>query len=105
MLSGPDTALGFDEKRGVEIAIKDIGGNLLGHPIKLNAEDDQCNAEGGQTAATKLASTPQHGDRARPRLLVSGDAGGADPVAGRHRRYRHRVHRPGADRARPQAGI
>ena len=27
-----------------------------GHPIKFYAEDSQCNAEGGQTAATKLAS-------------------------------------------------
>ncbi len=58
VLSGPDTALGLDEKRGIEIAIKDVGGKLFGHPIKLDSEDDQCNAEGGQTAATKLASTP-----------------------------------------------
>jgi len=58
VLSGPDTALGVDEKRGAEIAIKDVGGKLLGHPIVLDAEDDQCDAEGGQTAATKLASTP-----------------------------------------------
>ncbi len=58
VLSGPDTALGLDEKRGIEIAIKDAGGKLLGHPLKLDSEDDQCNAEGGQTAATKLASTP-----------------------------------------------
>ena len=47
VLSGPDTALGVDEKRGVEIGIKDIGGKLLGHPIVLQAEDDTCNAEGG----------------------------------------------------------
>lgn len=59
VLSGPDTALGLDEKRGVEIAFKDLGGKLMGHPLKLNAEDDTCNAEGGQTAATKLASNPQ----------------------------------------------
>ncbi len=58
VLSGPDTALGLDEKRGAEIAIKDMGGKLMGHPIVLDAQDDQCNAEGGQTAATKLASTP-----------------------------------------------
>lgn len=58
VLSGPDTALGLDEKRAVEIAIKDAGGKLLGHPLVLDAEDDQCTAEGGQTAATKLASTP-----------------------------------------------
>ena len=34
------------------------GGKLLGHPLVLDAQDDQCSAEGGQTAATKLASTP-----------------------------------------------
>jgi branched-chain amino acid transport system substrate-binding protein len=59
VLSGADTALGQDEKRGVEIAFKDVGGKLLNHPLKLNAEDDGCNAEGGQTAATKLAANPQ----------------------------------------------
>jgi branched-chain amino acid transport system substrate-binding protein len=59
VLSGADTALGLDEKRGVEIAFKELGGSVLGHPLKLNAEDDACNAEGGQTAATKLAANPQ----------------------------------------------
>jgi branched-chain amino acid transport system substrate-binding protein len=59
VMSGADSALGIDEKRGVEIAIKDHGGSLLGHPIKLIVEDSGCNAEGGQTAATKLASHPE----------------------------------------------
>lgn len=58
VLSGPDTALGVDEKRAIEIGAKNVGGKLLGHPIALDFEDDQCNAEGGQTAATKLASIP-----------------------------------------------
>ncbi|MDA8052459.1 MAG: branched-chain amino acid ABC transporter substrate-binding protein [Rhodospirillales bacterium] len=58
VLSGPDTALGLDEQRGVEVAIHDMGGKLLGHPIQFHPEDDQCTAEGGQTAATKLASIP-----------------------------------------------
>ena len=58
ILSGADTADGEDQKRGVEIAIKDWGGMLDGHPIKLNAEDSLCSAEGGQTAATKLAANP-----------------------------------------------
>jgi branched-chain amino acid transport system substrate-binding protein len=58
VLSGPDTALGTDQKRAVEIAIKDMGGNLVGHPIKFSAEDSLCNAEGGQTAATKIAANP-----------------------------------------------
>src|SRR6202167_3372952 len=58
VVSGADSALGIDEKRGVEIAIKAQGGTLVGHPIKLNVEDDGCNAEGGQTAATKIAASP-----------------------------------------------
>ncbi|HKX08790.1 MAG TPA: branched-chain amino acid ABC transporter substrate-binding protein [Stellaceae bacterium] len=60
VMSGPDSALGTDEKRAVDIAIKDNGGKLLGHPIKFNVEDAACNAEGGQTAATKLASNPRN---------------------------------------------
>jgi branched-chain amino acid transport system substrate-binding protein len=58
VLSGSDTADGEDQKRGVEVAIKDVGGQLDGHPIKLIAEDSLCSAEGGQTAATKLAANP-----------------------------------------------
>ena len=58
VLSGADTALGLDQKRAVEVAIKDHGGKLVGHPIKFNVEDSLCNAEGGQTAATKLAANP-----------------------------------------------
>jgi branched-chain amino acid transport system substrate-binding protein len=57
-LTGPDTALGLDEKRAVEVAFDEIGNELLGHPIQFIAEDGQCNAEGGQAAATKLASVP-----------------------------------------------
>src|SRR5215467_8104397 len=56
VLSGPDGALGLDQKRGVELAIADHQKALVGHPIKFSAEDSLCNAEGGQTAATKLAA-------------------------------------------------
>jgi branched-chain amino acid transport system substrate-binding protein len=56
VLSGPDSALGIDQKRGVEIAIKDLGGKLAGHPIKFTAEDSLCTPEGAQTAATKIAA-------------------------------------------------
>jgi branched-chain amino acid transport system substrate-binding protein len=58
VIAGPDASLGIDTKRGVEIAIDDKGGKLLGHPIKLTGQDTGCNAEGGQAAATKLASDP-----------------------------------------------
>ena len=56
VVAGPDASLGVDTRRGVEIAIDDKGGKLLGHPIKLIGEDSACNAEGGVTAATKLAA-------------------------------------------------
>ena len=105
VISGPDTALGVDEKRGVEIAFKDVGGKLDGHPLKLNTEDDQCNAEGGQTAATKLASNPQLVARARPSLLLRRHAGRADTLATGHRRYLHRLHRTRADGVDTQARI
>ncbi len=55
VIAGPDATLGEDSKRGVEIAIDDRGGKLLGRDIKLTAEDAGCNAEGGTAAATKLS--------------------------------------------------
>jgi len=54
--SGENSTLGLDTKYGVEIAIDDKGGKLLGHSIKLDGQDSQCNAEGGTTAATKIAA-------------------------------------------------
>jgi branched-chain amino acid transport system substrate-binding protein len=62
-MSGPDSTDGIDERRGVEIAIADAGGSLLGFQLKLVSEDAQCTAEGGQLAASKLA-----GDK---RILVA----------------------------------
>jgi branched-chain amino acid transport system substrate-binding protein len=58
VVAGPDASLGTDTKRGVEIAIDDKGGKILDFPIKLTVQDTGCNAEGGQTAATKLAADP-----------------------------------------------
>jgi branched-chain amino acid transport system substrate-binding protein len=58
VISGPDTALGTDSMRGAEVSFKDHGNKIDGHPIKFSVEDDGCNAEGGQTAATKLAANP-----------------------------------------------
>jgi branched-chain amino acid transport system substrate-binding protein len=58
VVAGPDASLGTDTKRGVEIAVDDVGGKILGHPIKITTQDTACNAEGGQAAATKIASDP-----------------------------------------------
>jgi branched-chain amino acid transport system substrate-binding protein len=57
-ISGATAYLGQDSVGAVEIAIDDRGGELLGHPIQLTGEDSLCSAEGGQTAATKVASDP-----------------------------------------------
>ena len=56
VIAGPDATLGVDSRRGIEIAIDDAKGTLLGHPIRLIGEDSGCSAEGGTTAATKLAA-------------------------------------------------
>jgi branched-chain amino acid transport system substrate-binding protein len=56
VLSGADSTLGEDSKRGVEIAIDDNGGKVLGHDIELTTEDGLCTPEGGATAAQKIAA-------------------------------------------------
>jgi len=56
VLSGADGSLGEDSKRGVEIAIDDMGGKFQGHDILLTTEDAGCTPEGGATAAAKLAT-------------------------------------------------
>lgn len=58
VISGPNEQLGTDSQRGVEIAIHDRG-EVAGHPVELQANDGQCSAEGGQTAATKVAADEQ----------------------------------------------
>jgi branched-chain amino acid transport system substrate-binding protein len=54
--SGPNGSLGEDSKRGMEIAVADMGGEILGHPVEIVGEDTGCSPEGGQAAASKLAS-------------------------------------------------
>lgn len=58
VLSGADASLGVDSQRGVELAISEIGGTLVGHEILLTAEDGLCTPEGGATAAQRLAADP-----------------------------------------------
>ncbi len=55
VISGANETLGVDSQTGVEVAIKERG-LVAGHEVELQAEDDGCSAEGGQTAATKIAS-------------------------------------------------
>jgi branched-chain amino acid transport system substrate-binding protein len=55
VISGANESLGIDSRRGIEIAIDDKNGTLLGHPIQLSGVDTLCKAEGGQAAAEALA--------------------------------------------------
>lgn len=58
-ISGDNASLGTDQQRAIEIAIADRGGELLGHEIELQVEDDECAAEGGTTSAQRLVAEPQ----------------------------------------------
>jgi branched-chain amino acid transport system substrate-binding protein len=58
VVSGANSALGTDSRNGVQIAIDDAGGKILGHDIKFDGEDGLCTADGGQAAGTKLAADP-----------------------------------------------
>jgi branched-chain amino acid transport system substrate-binding protein len=57
VISGANAQLGLDSQYGVEIAM-DFRGEVLGHQLELQPEDDGCNAEGGQAAAQKIVSDP-----------------------------------------------
>jgi branched-chain amino acid transport system substrate-binding protein len=57
VISGPNTELGVDSQHGVEIAIE-MRGEVAGHTVELQPEDDLCSAEGGQTSAQKIVSDP-----------------------------------------------
>jgi len=54
--SGATSFLGEDSVGGIELAIIERGGELLGREVELVGEDSLCNAEGGQTAAQRLVS-------------------------------------------------
>jgi len=58
VISGPNTSLGTDTVRGIEIAVDTFGGSIKGWPIKISGQDSGCSAEGGQAAATRLAADP-----------------------------------------------
>jgi branched-chain amino acid transport system substrate-binding protein len=56
VISGADASLGTDSLNGVQIAVNDRGGKLLGRDINLTKEDGLCTVDGGAAAAQKLAA-------------------------------------------------
>jgi branched-chain amino acid transport system substrate-binding protein len=57
-ISGDVADLGTDQVRAVELAIADRDGELMGHPIELTVEDDECRAEGGTGGAQRIVADP-----------------------------------------------
>ncbi|MGH2581586.1 MAG: branched-chain amino acid ABC transporter substrate-binding protein, partial [Anaerolineales bacterium] len=57
-VTGATGPLGLTNVRGGEVALNEIGFELLGHPIQWDGEDSLCSAEGGQAAGTRVASDP-----------------------------------------------
>lgn len=58
VLSGANAVLGEDMVNGIEVAVEDRDGMLLGREIELVIQDSLCNAEGGAQAAQVLVSDP-----------------------------------------------
>lgn len=56
--SGPAELIGLDSLRGVEIAVADHKGEILGHPIELTGEDSGCDLETAREAAHRIVADP-----------------------------------------------
>jgi branched-chain amino acid transport system substrate-binding protein len=57
-ISGATASLGTDQIRGMKIAIEDFG-EVMGHSVELQEEDDGCAAEAGTTGAQRIVADPQ----------------------------------------------
>lgn len=55
---GPNQTLGMDSRNGVEIAIGDSNGNILGHEIRFDGMNTGCDVETGKVAAAELSADP-----------------------------------------------
>ena len=58
VITGENASLGQDSQNGAVLALDflDTPGEILGHTIEFNHQDDECTAEGGQAGAQALAS-------------------------------------------------
>jgi len=72
-LSGPYGLLGEDMRKGVQIAIEERGGKVLGVPIEMVWEDDETKPQPAVQKATKLISEGSH--------MIFGAVGSASTLA------------------------
>lgn len=56
VISGTNSSLGIDERNGVQIAIDNSGGKILGHDLKFDGVDSGCSSAGGLAAANTLTT-------------------------------------------------
>jgi branched-chain amino acid transport system substrate-binding protein len=57
VISGPNATLGLDSQYGVQVAAN-LRGEVAGHKVELENQDDGCAPEGGQTGAQAFVSDP-----------------------------------------------
>jgi branched-chain amino acid transport system substrate-binding protein len=55
VITGPDASLGLDSQYGAQVAVN-LRGQVAGHDVELNNQDDGCSADGGTSAGNLLAS-------------------------------------------------
>ena len=58
-MTGEVASLGLDQIRGIELAVDDNQGQILGNPLIFETEDSGCSEEAGANAALKLIADPQ----------------------------------------------
>jgi branched-chain amino acid transport system substrate-binding protein len=58
-LTGKVAALGLEQVRGIDLAIHNRQGKILGHSILLQTVDSGCTGEGGANAALRIIADPQ----------------------------------------------
>jgi len=59
VLSGDPAPLGTTQDVTTKFAVAERNNTLLGHPIEVISEDDQCTSEGGANAALRIIADPQ----------------------------------------------
>lgn len=58
-LTGGGAVYGLEHVKVFELAVAEREGRLLGHPIELQIQDEECTAEGGANAALRIIADPQ----------------------------------------------
>jgi branched-chain amino acid transport system substrate-binding protein len=58
VISGANSSLGLDSQYGAQVALN-LRGQVLGHDVELDNQDDGCSADGGTASANLLKSKPE----------------------------------------------